>query len=243
METQMSDEEQVKDKKSDSSKPITVDIEELRRIVSQISSVANISSLVFYRRWFPRLLLSVVASCATSVVLIVILCVLHVQKVDRQYFGLDFKTGRMIPIVPLDTPYVSDSALLGIVKKCAEDASTYDFVNYKKQLQAVSDTCFTDEGWNQFAAALMASGNIDRVAKQRLVSVASVNGPAVITKKGEVSGTYSWEMQMPLFVTYQGEKNSYSQRLKLTLRIERRSTEKSETGVGIAQWIAEESSQ
>lgn len=89
----------------------------------------------------------------------------------------------------------------------------------------------------------MSSGNIDRVAKQRLVSVASVNGPAVITKKGDVSGTYAWEMQMPLFVTYQGEKNSYSQRLKLTLRVERRSTEKSETGVGIAQWIAEESSQ
>lgn len=207
------------------------------------ATVADIAALRFYARHFGKL----VAANLLLVATVGLMFVWHVfserREVDREYFGLDFKTGRMVRLVPLGQPYLSNQSMLTRVQECIQDVNTYDFVNHQKSFQRAS-ACFTDDGWNAFAAELNRVGTLKQVKNLRLVAEAVAAGTPVITNPGHLrNGTLTWEIQMPVRISFTGGTSGRglaTQNLLVTVTVQRVPEYLNEYGVGIVQYVAEE---
>lgn len=152
-----------------------------------------------------------------------------------QYFATT-SDGRIIPLVPLDQPNLSDAALLQWANTAAIAAYNYNFINYRQALQDASQY-FTPEGWQAFLDALKSSNNLDAVIAKKLIVSAVATGAPVILEQGPLMGKYSWKVQMPMLVTYQSASQFSQQNVTVTMLIARVPTLTSVRGIGIAQFI------
>lgn len=203
----------------------------------------NAAALRFYSKHFGTLAICLVAMIVLNAGLIAWHMFQERREVDREYFGLDFKSGRMVRLIPLGEPYLSNQSLLTRVKECIQDANTYDFVNYQKTFTKTSE-CFTDDGWAAFITELNRVGTFKAVKSNRLVAQAVANGVPVITQPGHLrGGVLTWEIQMPVqvkFVGGEGGRGLATQNLLVTATVQRVPEYKNEYGIGIAQYVAEE---
>lgn len=130
----------------------------------------------------------------------------------------------------------SDIAVLVWANEAAVTAFTYNFVNYRKDLQAASQF-FTPDGWKQFKTALKESNNLEAVKVKRLiVSAVAVRAPIVL-QKGLLNGVYSWRVQIPILVTYQSSTEFTQQNNIVTMLIVRQPAVNAPQGIGISQFI------
>ena len=208
-------------------------------------SVVNAQSLAFYKKNFVRvvtlLLIALIVILAQGVALV--FTVNQAIHGKREYFAIDTKTGRLTPMPPLDRPNVSNGALLSMVNECVMRANTYNYVEFRGQFERMRD-CFTEDGYDQFAAAVNRSGSVKIAREGRLLVSANTTGAPVITKQGERMGVYSWEVQVPLLVTFQGGqagKNVITSKQLVTVLMQQMPVWQNERGVGIASYLAEES--
>jgi len=184
-----------------------------------------------YRKVMVILLLSVILNIGLGAVLFYIVTHPPMPK----YFATSIN-GRITPVQPLDEPNQSDSAVLQWANQAAIAAFTYNFVSYRKELQAASEF-FTAEGWRQFIEALEASNNLEAVKSKKLIVSAVATRAPIILQKGILNGRYSWRVQMPILVTYQSASQFTQQNNIVTMLIQRVSTLNSPRGIGISQFI------
>lgn len=151
------------------------------------------------------------------------------------YFATDAQ-GKIIKLKALDEPNLSTAALLQWSNLAAVAAFTYNFVNYRQELQAASEF-FTPSGWEAFIQALNESNNLKAVIAKKLVVSAVATGAPVVLQEGVLDGRYAWRVQMPLLVTYQSASQVTQQNVVVTMLITRVSTLNSARGIGIAQFV------
>lgn len=147
--------------------------------------------------------------------------------------------GRILPLVPLSRPAMEDRSVVSWATSVATSAYSYDFVNWRSALSALSPD-FTKEGFASFIGSLKASGNLKLVSDNRMVASAVPTEAGVIIAKGLLKGVYVWKIQVPILVTYQAAKSSVSQNLLVTLLVVRRSVLSHPKGLAVAQFLAEE---
>jgi len=148
---------------------------------------------------------------------------------------------RILPVIPLDEPNMPNSALLQWATEAASAAFTYDFVNYRAQLQKASEY-FTTNGWSSFLSELQSTRNLLAVQAKKLVINAVVTRAPVILEERVINGRYAWRIQMPMIITYQSASESTTSSTTVTLTITRVSTVTSPRGIGISQFIVGEQS-
>ncbi len=207
-------------------------------------AVVNTAALSFYARHFKWL----VTANFCLVLVVAAMFAWHVfterREVSREYFGVDFKTGRMVRLMPLSGPYLSDQAMLARVQECIVAANTYDWVNYGRTFQKDVAGCFTDDGWNAFATEIKRVGTLDQVKQQRLVSQAVATGVPTVTKTPTViKGVLMWEVQMPIRILFQGGMGGRSlanQNLLVTVVLQRLPEYENQHGMGIVSYVAED---
>jgi len=134
-----------------------------------------------------------------------------------------------------------NSALLQWATEAASAAFTYDFVNYRAQLQKASEY-FTTNGWSSFLSELQSTRNLLAVQAKKLVINAVVTRAPVILEERVINGRYAWRIQMPMIITYQSASESTTSSTTVTLTITRVSTVTSPRGIGISQFIVGEQS-
>lgn len=189
----------------------------------------------FYRDGQRKTLLALLFSIVINFVMASLLIYMITHPPEPKYFATSIN-GRITPLYPLDEPNQSDSAVLQWANQAAIAAFTYNFVNYRDELQA-SSGFFTADGWTQFLNALQQSNNLDAVkAKKLIVSAVATRAP-IILQKGLLNGVYSWRVQMPILVTYQSASEFSQQNNVVTMLITRVSTLNSPRGIGIAQFV------
>ncbi len=204
--------------------------------------VLDVNKLTFYKHYFGKLLTALIVSLVVIGILVAGFIIVKTQRVEREYFAIDSQSGRLIPIVPLSDAYLSHGALLTWFVECVTSTNTYDFVNFQKQFQQNSQCC-TSRGWEEFNAAVARAGTLENLKTQRLVASSVANGAPVITREGIRNGVYSWEVELPLMVTFQGGqagRTLITQRLLVTAVISRVPTYDSKNGVGIDHYVAQE---
>jgi intracellular multiplication protein IcmL len=190
----------------------------------------------FYRDSYRRVLAILLLAFLIVFILISALVYVITHPPAPKYFATD-STGRIVPLIPLDQPNLSTPALLQWANIAAVAAFTFDFVNYRQQLQAASEY-FTPPGWEAYMQAVQSSNNLGAVIEKKLTVSAVATGAPVVLQQGILNGRYSWKVQIPLLVTYQSANQISQQNLVATLFIARVSTLNSAQGVGIAQFIA-----
>ena len=189
----------------------------------------------FYRDGQQRLMLILLISILANIVLATMLGYVVSHPPAPKYFATSIN-GRITPLFPLNEPNQSDSAVLQWANQAAIAAFTYNFVNYRTELQAASGF-FTSDGWDQFLNALQQSNNLDAVkAKKLIVSAVATRAP-IILQKGLLNGQYAWRVQMPILVTYQSASEFTQQNNVVTMLITRVSTLNSPRGIGISQFV------
>lgn len=203
-------------------------------------SVLDVSALRFYRSLSRKSITANLVLSGLCLALGAAIYVLKTNETKREYFAYDSRTGKMVQMVPLSRPNMSRNALLNWTMSCVERANSWDVVNYRKQLTEAMD-CFTSEGWNQFYAALEESGNLAYAIDKKMIATAVRNGPAVVFQEGvnPVNGSYSYIIQFPMTISYQGEGRLPTQQQVMTVQVTRVDPEMSPDGVGIEQIVGE----
>lgn len=189
----------------------------------------------FYKDSQRKVMLALLIALIVNIVLAALLVYMITHPPAPKYFATSIN-GRITPLFPLNEPNQSDSAVLQWANQAAIAAFTYNFVNYRDELQA-SSGFFTPEGWDQFLNALQQSNNLDAVkAKKLIVSAVATRAP-IILQKGVLNGSFSWRVQMPILVTYQSASEFTQQNNVVTMLITRVSTLNSPRGIGISQFV------
>lgn len=189
----------------------------------------------FYRDGQRKIIIALIISILINFMLSSLLVYMRTHPPAPQYFATSIN-GRITPLFPLNEPNQSDSAVLQWANQAAIAAFTYNFVNYRDELQA-SSGFFTADGWTQFLTALQQSNNLDAVkAKKLIVSAVATRAP-IILQKGLLNGSFSWRVQMPILVTYQSASEFSQQNNVVTMLITRVSTLNSPRGIGISQFV------
>lgn len=151
----------------------------------------------------------------------------------RDYFALD--GGRLIPMVPMSTPYRSSADVVSFARTTVERSFTLDFNNYRANLEDVRSR-FTRNGFASYIESLKASGMLNTLEKR--MNLTSSAGVGVLVEEGEEDGSYVWVVRFPLTLKFVGQSSELpEQRLLATVRVNRIATAESVEGIGVAQIV------
>ncbi|MEM1243238.1 MAG: type IVB secretion system apparatus protein IcmL/DotI [Pseudomonadota bacterium] len=154
----------------------------------------------------------------------------------RDYYATNDKS-QLTELVRLAKPNLSTLALLQWASAATIAAYTYNFVDYRQALSSASEY-FTSDGWRAFLSALRSSNVLKVILAKNLSVSAVITGTPVVLQQGDIGGVYTWNLEMPLLITYQSASELTQQRLIVNLVITRISTLESPRGIGIAQFQA-----
>ena len=191
----------------------------------------------FYKDNSSRVMLILLLSMLINFGLITLMYYLFTNPPQPRYFATSIN-GRITPLFPLDEPNQSDAAVLQWATQAGMASFSYNFVNYRNELQAASEF-FTPEGWGQCMGALQASNNLDAIRAKKLIVSAVAKRAPIILEKGILGGRYAWRIQLPLLITYQSPSEFSQTEDMVRLTIQRVSTLNSPRGIGISQFIVE----
>lgn len=211
--------------------------EDIDQPISNSALTAVVTRNEFYRDGY-RLMQKIAFFEGIAILALVSTLILFmiVTEPQNRYFATT-SDGRLIPMVALSQPNLSDAALLSWVAQATTETMTFGFHDYRARLQENSKY-FTRRGWESFTSALQASRVIEAVeTRQQVVSAVPSSAPIIISE-GVVGGQYRWIIEMPLVVTYKSGSSSRPDSMQVRLMVVRVPTLDNPSGVGIEQWIA-----
>lgn len=168
--------------------------------------------------------------------LAVVVIIVHFTRPEEKYFA-DPPSGSNFALFPLSSPNVTPSSLIKWATQAATNAYTIDFYHYKDNIEAVRDY-FTIEGYAGYKRALDESDSLKKIIKEKLIVSAVATDTAVIMEEGTVNDIYTWKIQVPLLLNYQGASTtSTSKSIAVGLLVTRVPTDQAPKGIGIAQIV------
>src|SRR4051812_27302179 len=105
----------------------------------------------FYRDNYRRVVLALLFMILINIGLVAIIGYMVTHRPTPVYFATS-SDGKITQLHALSEPVVSTAELLQWTTQATTTAYTYNFVNYRKELQAASEY-FTPEGWKEYQAA------------------------------------------------------------------------------------------
>ncbi len=195
----------------------------------------------FYKRLHYLVLAAFILSLLAIAFLFVVLLYLLRNPTHPLYFATD-KVGRLIQIVPVDKPNMSNPDVIAWTIHAVQAANSYDFINFRSQLQG-AQRYFTNYGWSNYMTALTASNNLLALINRKQIIIAEVIDQPKILVEGILSGSYAWKFQMPLLVTYSeppyNDQSKFSNALAVTVIVARQPVLQGDRGLGIVQLTEE----
>lgn len=156
--------------------------------------------------------------------------------------------GSLISIMPnserfalyaLERPNVSTRALLSWATLAATATFTFDFVNYKDQIEALHDY-FTTDGYDNFLTSIQNAETLSTIEEKKLILSAVAIGPAIVLTEENNGDKRNWRIQVPLLVRYQSANVDETRQQVVDLLVTQVSTQDAPKGIGIAQYVARE---
>lgn len=148
-----------------------------------------------------RLVMILGLSCLVLTIALTI-ALIFVFRTHREVIAAT-ESGRMIPVVPLDIPYVSDARVVGFVDECTRATFNHDFMHWRTTLTEAKK-CFTNFGADTLTASLAPW--TEDIVKRELVMTVSLTDVPVIVKRAPDRGLYSWKVQAPIELFRRGTR-------------------------------------
>jgi len=173
-------------------------------------------------------------------ILISVLAFLVRNPTNPLYFAAD-NVGRLIEVVPVSQPNMSTEQVTAWTIEAVQAAYSYDYVNYRGQLQN-AQKYFTSYGWKNYMNALTLSNNLIALQQRKQIVIARVVEKPKLVTQGLLSGAYAWKFEIPVLVTYWqppfDDKSKYSNALIVSIIVQRQPILQSYKGLGALQIIA-----
>lgn len=142
--------------------------------------------------------------------------------------------GRIIPLVPLNKPYVTDSRVIAFAEECTRRAFAHDFVNFRSTIAHASE-CFTSRGANMFTSAMEPM--LQELIQRRMVMTSSVEPPVVVRGPYERAGRVAWRVQTKMQLFREGTKERITpQSFVVEMEVVRVELEESARGISIGEF-------
>jgi intracellular multiplication protein IcmL len=199
-----------------------------------IASVLNRNA--FYRDGYRLLLrISLIQAGVIVCMLLSIIGLVLTIKPHPIYFATT-SDGRIINVVPLNDPFLTTAQLTTWAAKTSRNVMLFGYHDYRERLQQVS-TNFTATGWDSFNKALKDASFLDAIQARKLVVSMDINAAPEIQSEGVHDGVYTWYVQFPVIIKFDGDQPPQPIVTTLRLEIVRVSTLQSPDGVSIEQWV------
>ncbi len=194
---------------------------------------------VFFRRLHYLALAAVALSVMVIILLIWMLIFLLQNPSKPLYFAAD-NVSRLIKVIPVNQPNMTLEQTVAWSIEALEAAYSYDFVNYRMQLQNAQNY-FMNYGWRTYMDALTDSNNLLALTQRNMVVIAKVIDQPKIITQGLLGGAYAWKFEMPVLMTYMlppyDDKSRFSNALSVVIVVQRQPLLQSYKGLGIVQVI------
>ncbi|MDR7926397.1 DotI/IcmL/TraM family protein [Acidithiobacillus thiooxidans] len=148
------------------------------------------------------------------------------------YFATS-KTGRIIPLVPLDRPYVTDHTVIAWAMQKIPDALSFSALNYRRDLQRAR-AYFTENGYQGFLAGLKNHGELKAIRDRNLMVSTIPTGPGVVVWQGHLpNGIFAWKVQFPVKMIFRSSSEINEHAYDATVLIQRAVTLKNPAAISI----------
>ena len=138
---------------------------------------------------------------------------------------------------PLNEPVKSLEEIQAWASTAVVEINTYDYLNYKSQLQATSGY-FTANGWKAYLQDIAVSRDIEQIIQKKSVVTCVPAGEAVVPDEGVLNRKYTWRVTMPVIVKEHGSDGKKERALQVTVLIQRELLSNNPHGVGIVYYRA-----
>ena len=134
----------------------------------------------------------------------------------------------------LATPNMSATDILVWANEAAVKIHTYTYLTYRRDLQQIQNY-FWPNAWDVYQRALKTQHyKKSLITQQMAVSAVAADVPLLL-KQGVNNGRYTWKVEVPLLLHFQGGRHSLNQKISLTLVIQRTPPYLGKRGVGIVR--------
>lgn len=158
----------------------------------------------------------------------------------KQTYFVDPVSGHTREVFPLDEPNVTPTSLVNWVTQAVTSAYTLDFYNYQNNIDNLKQY-FTINGYDNYLTALKQSGSLQKIIDDKLIVSAVAINSAIVLQEGPIDDVYSWTVQIPLLLNYQGASTVSTQKtIVANILVNRVPTDLAPKGIGIAQIVDEE---
>lgn len=114
-------------------------------------------------------------------------------------------SGRVLPLITLDKPYVTEPRLVGFVEECLRKAFSHDFTHYRETTTA-AQSCFTPDGASSYAEAI--DPLLKTMVKDRRIMTSTIDRVPVITRGPyKLNGVIAWDVQAQISLAFEGTKD------------------------------------
>jgi intracellular multiplication protein IcmL len=147
--------------------------------------------------------------------------------------------GRILPIVPLERPIMSSSAMSAWVANAVTNSLTISFATYRRDVQA-SQQYYTADGWQAFSSGLVSSKFLGSILSNKYnVYTVPKDAPTMISQPGAVDshGVAYWIWQVPVIVTFESAVTKFTNEYTITVTVERVRETDNPTGLGITEFV------
>jgi intracellular multiplication protein IcmL len=203
-------------------------------IKDAISTILNRNA--FYRDGYRMLLKISLIQILVIALLIATIVGMSLSMKTRSIYFATTSDGRIINIVPLSEPYLTPAQVIAWTASTAQNVMRFGYHDYRERLQQVSSS-FTQTGWTSFNKALKEANFIEAVSARKLVVTMEINAAPEIQNAFEQNGVYTWYVQFPVTITFDGDQPPQPIHTTLRLQIVRVSTLQNPGGISIEQWV------
>jgi intracellular multiplication protein IcmL len=190
----------------------------------------------FYRDGYRLLLKISIIQAVVIALLILGLVGLAMTMKPRLIYFATTSDGRIINIVPMNEPYLTSAQVIAWSAATAQNVMKFGYNDYRDRLQQ-SSANFTATGWNSFNKALKDANFIDAIQARKLVVSMDINGAPEIQSAFVHDGVYTWYVQFPVTIKFDGDQPPQPIITTLRMQIVRVSTLQNPDGISIEQWV------
>lgn len=216
--------EKTQKKKSRSSRPQAAE-----QVIARNVAVDSI-----YRKLIGLALIATLA----AIIAVVSALSLAAKKVPPQFVPV-LPDGRMLPLVPLDKPNMSQALVADFALEAVRALNTYDYINWISQFNE-AQRYFSPQGWKAFDAELQGVATMKAVESRKMVVSVRPTGDVRVVWEGVApNGTYVWKVEVPVSIKYtahidmQGGSGGNKQEGVATLTLSRVPTTNNPRGIAI----------
>ncbi|WP_395675549.1 DotI/IcmL family type IV secretion protein [Inquilinus sp.] len=171
----------------------------MKNLEGLLTDAADLSDVGRRGRILSWFLMGLIAlSFALNLVLSVTL--LNVYPIKEFLWTSDARA--VCAAIPLTEPNISAARVKDFASGTAVTLNSYDYVNWRRSLDAVLSANFTPEGRAAYMTELQRTGLMSRVVNDKYVVTAITDGEPIIVKEGRAAGHYFWQIEVPVRIFY-----------------------------------------